>query len=278
MFRFRRSMVSFLFVVSSLITLSISVSAVCQQSIASLYTDSDTEWNRLGTKHMGSKSTTYSFDESISEIVYLYPDLNYIYDDIRAGIALWGNDITCTESANGMGAFAVSMTSNGNTIAEVSESVYGSDGHITSWTVTMYSVKFNSAHEDGLGPTVIAHELGHVFGLAHVDVASKLMYYAANSAQSITNSDRLGMRTMTHAHTHGTSTSYTIEQYSVAQHKKRCVTCCAFYLISCTYASHYHSGNYHYFQMACSCGNSGLKQISCKPLTCPYTGGQIMQS
>ena len=252
--------------------LAINASAACQYSLDGLYTDGESGWNIQNGGHMGSRYTTYSFNEDA-------PYLEEYYDEVRAGVALWGNYISCVESANGEGLITLSLGEGTQLIAEVTPiPTYNSDNHVVQWTITLYHGKFQSACEAGLGAIVIAHELGHVFGLAHVEGEHRLMYPDLKSTQSVTADDKSGMVVMTHAHVHNNSTTYTIEQHSVAQHKKRCGVCRAFYLVNCTYSSHYHSGNYHYFQMNCSCGNNGVKQISCSPLNCPYSGGQIMQA
>ena len=133
---------------------------------------------------MGSRYTTYSFNEGA-------PYLEEYYDEVRAGVALWGNYISCVESANGEGLITLSLGEGTRKIAEATPiPTYNSDNHVVKWTITIYHGKFQSACEDGLGPLVIAHELGHVFGLAHVEGQHRLMYENLTGIQTITADDK----------------------------------------------------------------------------------------
>ena len=235
-------------------------------SIADLYTDEGTGWQKWGNRHMGSKYTTFSYGSGLTDY----------YDEIQAGIAMWGSYINFTQvSSNAMGTIQLS-TDPFIVYPATTSSTYDSQGHITSWTITIYRSNFNTEINRDNAAVVVAHEIGHVYGLNHVTRTIDIMYNDYSGNQRVSSFDKLGMNVMTHTHVHNSGTTYAIQSHSTTQHKKRCETCYAYHIVDCSYSSHYHSGNYHYLQLSCGCGNSGLKQISCSPLNCPYSGGQIM--
>lgn len=260
---YRRLIISLLVIAFLIVPLSTVSHA---HSIADLYTDGGSGWQKLDNRHMGSKYTTFSYGTCLTTY----------YDEIQAGISMWGSYINFTQvSSNAMGTIQ-SVDDYYYGYSAYVNSAYNSQGHVTSWTLTIYQDEFNYEINRSNAAVVIAHEIGHIYGLGHVTRDRDIMYNDFSGNQRVSSFDKLGMMVMTHSHVHIDETTYAIQQHSVAQHRKRCETCYAFYLIDCTYASHYHSGNYHYFQMGCVCGNNGVKQISCSALNCPYSGGQIM--
>ena len=89
---------------------SITASAVCPLPISDLYTDGTTGWNIINGGHMGYKCTSFRFDD--------VEDLEEYHDEIRAGIALWGNYITCVESSNAHGLFKLDKKGDRDYLAE----------------------------------------------------------------------------------------------------------------------------------------------------------------
>ena len=246
--------------------MAIPTYAACPYEITNLHTDAASGWTMWDHRHIPSRSTSFRYaDDGITDDYRSY---------VEDGIALWGTTLSCTESESGIGLITSNIMYGGDaTAATLSE--YDSSRHVTSWSITIYPSNFEELPSASKIRT-IAHEIGHVFGLHHVDNSRQLMYGYASTTKDVTWFERWGIYTLTHTHVHNDETTYAIEQHSVTQHRRRCETCYAFYLVDCTYTSQYHSGNYHYFQMACSCGNSGRKQILCSTLTCPYTQQEIM--
>ncbi len=227
-------------------------------SISSLCTDETSGWSKWDDRHMGGKYTTYSYSNSIIESEFS----NYV----EQGINMWGNSISCTQVDSGAeGTICASYLNIGAT-ASVS-STFDSSGHVTSWTLTIYSALFNTGTSEGKTRT-IAHEIGHVYGLGHVDDSSNIMYHTYSVTKSVTAADLRGMNLMTHSHNHSSTTSYNLEWLGTI-HKKRCDTCLAYEEIQCTETSNWHSGQYHYFQYNCICGNYTLRKIPCNPTICP---------
>ena len=245
-----------LFVLSSTFAI-----AACADSIDSFLVDNSTRWanfNESSTIHMGSKNTTYSYSSITVKSTYS--------TFVTAGIEMWGSYISCTESIwSPMGTITVSAMDSGAN-ADLAPTYYAETKHMKSWTLTIYSEVFKENDDDGQYRT-IAHEIGHAYGLGHVNYSNQIMYHTYSESKNVTSYDRAGMNVMTHTHTHNGSYPTTIEEYSAYRHKVRCNTCKAYRLATCSYTD-YHSGSTHYFVFNCSCGNNSTMSWPCSGNPC----------
>lgn len=190
---------------------------------------------------------------------------------VTSGIGLWGSHISCNESSSSpMGTISVSaLYSTAN--AELQPSYYAGTNHIAYWTLTIYSQNFDDNSDTGKYRT-IAHEIGHAYGLGHVDYSNQIMYHTYSENKNVTSYDQSGMDVMTHTHTHSGSYSTTFEEYSDYSHKVRCNTCRTYRLGTCSHTD-YHSETTHYFVFNCSCGNDGTMSWECfgPPCVMPFS-------
>lgn len=201
-----------------LISFCLSVNAA---SIQTFSTDSSTGWNTLGWKHLGSRNTTYTYGPLFIE---------YGYSDVLSNaLALWGSSyITMTLNVTSSNKILVDNASGLSAYAYV-ESSYDSNYHINRWTMTLVHHSIASLSSTGKSK-VIAHEIGHIAGLDHVENASSIMNRYYSSSMGVRTQDRRGMEVCTHQHTHSGSYSKTYEPYSANGHKTRCTYCKAYSL------------------------------------------------
>lgn len=247
---YRRILISLLVITCLIVPLATVSNA---HSMFDLYTDEATGWQTWNHRHMGSKYTTYSYANNPGNFL----------DEIQDGIAMWGSYINFTEASNSMGR--IELVDDGDLYPAATLSTYSSQGHVTSWTMTISIPGFRLEVENNNGAVVIAHEIGHIYGLNHVTRTIDIMYNGYTGNQRVSSFDKLGMMVMTHTHMHNDETTYAIQQHSVTQHRKRCETCYAFYLVNCTCVSDWSDGTNHYYKYDCICGNQALRKV-------PYTG------
>ena len=271
-----------------IMVLSFSIEIDAQSITSDSFTvDDTTGWACLsGSPHMGTKVTSYKYEDISQKHSYSYV--------VESGIAMWENAIDVTyDQENGLGTIAVSSSTTYEITAGATRDTFYSDtGHIETWTLTIYEEYFDLTHYTSQICT-IAHEIGHVYGLAHVENSDQIMY-SASGVRDITTKDFAGMSVMTHEHTHSGSYS-TYHDTSSPTHKNRCIDCLAFTVTTtyeytdfmhtascshclestrdyCAYTS-MHSGDMHYYDFNCYCGNTDTRSWPCSgnPCVLPYS-------
>lgn len=157
------------------------------------------------------------------------------HERLTEGKNMWGSNISfqrvsslssanveCNASANfpsySANAFAVTTYPGGDTVPF----------HNKKYTLTVNNATFLSL-SDFEKKLVYAHEIGHVYGLGHVNITSQIMYpNKPLSTMGIRAADLRGMKWMTHTHECSSSTSSTYNTYEwqdTTLHRKRCVSC-----------------------------------------------------
>lgn len=194
--------------------------------------DSKTGWvYSARSKHMGSKETTYRMGSESVKALYM----SYMTN----GAALWGSYVDVTYSSSSMGYVYNVTDSTSNVLANTSTSA-GTDGITTGWTIKINSYLFDSKSTAGKN-RIIAHELGHVFGLGDLyDSADsgKIMYGIYNETSAVNTYDIKGMTVVTEAHTHASYCPVIYEKYTSSKHKVRCTSCMTYYEESHTSSSY----------------------------------------
>ena len=197
-----------------------------------IYTSPNTSvsgWAYLTTGHKGTISATYAFVYGIDEEEY--------QPIMAGGAALWGTNISVLKISNtnlAQGLIIINDLAT-NTLASTyipPESV-DSNGHIQAFNLTI-----NTYYFDILTPAlkykVIAHELGHAYGLDHVPQNTNIMFGTANaywfSSAQVTAQDIWGMKVVTHEHVHSASTTGTYTQLDVMSHEVTCSSCKGIYI------------------------------------------------
>lgn len=215
------------FVLSATVCLSLictTVSAACYMT--GYQTDSTSGWTLYST-HRGSIVSDYKFFNS--EIKNRYSS------DMKTSIAMWGSHISMEEtSVSGYGT--ITVVNDQSSGAYATTYPYG-DGY--GHTGENYKIAINQANYDDAYPSikkvVLAHEIGHVYGLNHYNDRSKIMNPEALSFMTISDSEFAGIDACTHRDSH---TSFTYVGYSGSYHIARCTHCKAY-----TYQAHYYSSS-----------------------------------
>lgn len=241
-------------------------------SISNFNCGISTGWKKKDNEaHMGQKYTTYTYENISVQLDYT----TYF----QQGIALWGSAITCVSSAASPdGTIKTMDDQNYNAYANASVN-YDSNGHVTTWTITINIHHFDSLPEDKKA-VVLAHELGHFYGLAHVTSSREIMCDGSfNDSGGPTERDFAGMSVMTHNHTHNGSYGKTYKYFVTTPftHRVTCTTCKAYHdeLCSDHYTSRsYHSGDKHYWEQTCICGRVVTQSWYCSGNPCvePFGG------
>lgn len=210
---------TFIFSLTLIISM-MSLTIYAASDFDSYYTDSSSGWALKDLKHhRGSKTNSYSFSSTSVKETYAA--------DLSGAISLWGTKISMSETATtGYGVITIQDNESSNAVATTSGLSYNTTtGHTTNaFTITINKPNYDNK-TSSLKQKALAHEIGHVYGLDHFSDTSKIMNSSLVSTMTISTSDSAGMNLCTHAHTHGTTTTYTYENYSNLRHKQRCSTC-----------------------------------------------------
>ena len=188
-----------------------------------LYPEEFLPWEDAGWKlnsdrhnyHMGDKVTKYGYHDDLAKSYRAYVD---------GGIALWGEHIDMREEEDDiMGDIIVENNPAAGYMAKVPDQGeedchnpcphncqhLGEEGHDncyhdyheTGWILIINRAKFDPISGDTNKEKVIAHEIGHIYGLAHVDNIGQIMYEYYWPPWSITSKDEWGMKICTDQHT-----------------------------------------------------------------------------
>lgn len=252
-----------------------------------------TGWTYLSACcHMGKATTTYKFETEEAEEQY--------GSLVSSAFDLWDSaGINCSYSASsteGTIEIVQGLEYNGLSGADSLDS----SGHVLTWTIQLSKSYLDDATKaNTVKMKTIAHELGHVYGLGHVDNKYQIMYGVEFAFKEVKPADRVGMQVVSHIHSHTSDYSKTYEAINSTQHKAICSTClmykiencskffvnknstqhevkCSYCSLStlenCSYTS-IHSGNTHYAYFNCMCGNTEIMSWPCSGNPCiePYS-------
>ena len=156
-------------------------------------------WSLTTPYHMGTKNCSYSYDNSSVKTAY--------EDYFTAAIGLWGNNINMTYTSNLESAVLVLMEYDltDNEIMGTLNFLYETTtGHKVKCFIVIDPVMFNDPSITVEGKNILlAHEIGHVYGLDHAPSSSSIMYDGYSTTKNVTSQDIWGMKVVTHVHTHG---------------------------------------------------------------------------
>ncbi len=162
--------------------------------------------------HMGSINTTYMYDDT----VHVYDGKEYLASDytnhFNNGIALWGDVINMEETDNPMGDIRLMKDPDDPATAKCGghepELPYY---HETNWYIKINIPKFYPSNKDkAIKKRTIAHEIGHVYGLADLGSEYKLqiMYGVKSKKKDVKPNDIWGMEICTDQHIAHNITEY----------------------------------------------------------------------
>lgn len=193
-------------------------------------TDSSTGWSfSLPSTyiHTGQKNLTYYYGTLYSEDYHTH---------FVNGKNMWGSSISLTRTSDASAANVIyGMEARfpekvAKAYAVTKPDVGVTPGlHHTRWNLILHQAKFDPSTAYQKKVTT-AHEIGHVYGLGHVDAVSQIMYGSdALDSMAVTAKDTRGIHLMTHEHTClWTSRNNTYAWIDGSRHRKRCNTCLSF--------------------------------------------------
>ena len=194
----------------------------------------DAGWSLFPSKsNMGSATTSYSYDDKPLKYEIIEDGISEEFekraidykDYVEKAITMWNdtaggvvNDdnyeiINMEElESGGMGTIKLAYNEDkGNAWVNICYMESDTDKKITNWTLTINTYWFEKKNSDGSDfydyedkVKTIAHEIGHVFGLADLKDTnnySQIMYYRKNPSKSITANDIQGMEVVTESFT-----------------------------------------------------------------------------
>lgn len=267
--KFKKSILSFTLVLAFLLITTVSpfpTKAETWGDLGTFTTDESTGWTVLDEEdkypaHLATKYTTYKY--SSSSVKQLYSAY------VNAGIAMWGSNISFTEgSGTTTGTIIVDNYHPTATATTIVPNNLSGDFHTTNWIIIIHLNNFNACSTAEKN-RAIAHEIGHVYGLGHVDNSFQIMYWQTSSTKSVTAADLRGLKLMTHEHTHNGTNQLKYIPTSDFVHDVRCAVCYAIFSKSviCSHTD-MHSGNRHYYTTECVCGNNKTLSWACKGNPC----------
>lgn len=181
--------------------------------------------------YRGSKNFTYFYDNGTVE--------GKLSSYVDAAKSLWGSSVSLTENSSSAGSnlriYTCNNSRNGFTAASrvLPESGSGSNIHVTAAEILVNLYQFNkpasglsNAQLEARKISTIAHEIGHIYGLADLySSGSKgnIMYGYASHTKTVTAMDKKGMSVVTHAHTTHSFSSWSFE--NTTYHKRTCSVC-----------------------------------------------------
>jgi len=201
----------------------------------------------IHTSHTASKTWTYKFDNSFTN--HINSTDYFIY--VQNGIAMWGNSIDYLYDNSSNNEFFVVNNDRVSWAGLTSLNYNTNNDHIIHWKIYLNSHYFDDPQlmpiTDTEKESVIAHEIGHTYGLGHVDYVKNGIYFIY-PVMSLQNStvlsiyDKAGMSVVTHQHKHDGPlidpkynfihftpiNELQIENGSNTHHKIRCTVCFAY--------------------------------------------------
>lgn len=179
--------------------------------------------------HRGSKNFTYFFDNETVK--------NQLSPYVNAAKSLWGSSVSLTENSSSAGSNLRIYTCNnskyGFTAASRVLPESGSNIHVTAAEILVNLYQFNksasglsNAQLEARKSRTIAHEIGHIYGLADLySSGSKenIMYGYASHTKTVTAMDKKGMSVVTNVHATHSFSSWSFE--NTTYHKRTCSVC-----------------------------------------------------
>lgn len=207
----------------------LSVQAVCACANGRSV-DTTTGWTfgfPTNYTHAGTKTMTYYYSDTYG---------TEYHTRFTQAKALWGSYISLSRTTDPYSANIVyrvdeSFSSSISHTYAVAQYMNGGTPpmHATNWYIAVNKEKYDPLNNTK-EKIVLAHEIGHTYGLGHVGSTSQIMYSAEPlTTMAVTAKDTRGMQLMTHAHSCSSlSSSNTYERVDTTLHKKRCKTCMSF--------------------------------------------------
>lgn len=215
--------------ISVILLLLVSAQAIFACATGRL-TDPSTGWSfgfPENYTHAGTRSMTYYYNNSKGTSYATY---------FEQGKKMWGSKISLSRVSSSVSPsielivwdiFSFPYDFRANATTEPYSKPPPS--HYKRWKILVNQENFDplSSYQKN---AVMAHEIGHAYGLGHVNSASQIMYsFTPSSSTKVRSEDLRGMILMTHERSCSSATSEnTYERVDNSRHKKRCKACKSF--------------------------------------------------